>query len=632
MESTQLSDKPSQHKGFHLVRLNFSDDKLPEFKEIKSKDIVWFGKDNDYPTKLLEYFNRSAFHNAIINGKANFISGAGIEYNPQLPPNEKAIVEQYIKAPNKFMTLEELIYRDAMSLVISGSIPHQIAWNNSKKGFKVYPVPFEHVRMNKEMTKFYVKPEWKKGQTNDVGTPYSAFNPLTAKSAESQIHYFKMFRQGAVTYALPEYIGAIQWLGIDTEIANFHYNNLKNGFAAGTMVEIMVGTGLDDQSKDIIERKFKQKTGGSDRGGEILLNFIEDQNQKSNVIPMRPNDLDKQFEQLYQQAMKAIFTGHGVTSPVLFGIATEGALGQRQEMLDAYELFFATYVEMRQRILENLHNSYLKQMGVSDPQLKIKKSQPISMDAIMLFEKGLLSKEAAAARLGISKEELPVAVQAPAAQPVKFSAIPKDYEAPEDADKWKDEDHEIFAQFGENESDFETIGQLEHDWFTESEGVGFQFANLDDMEAKILDLIAKNPKLNITDIADAENMTVDEIGQIVSKLAERKLLKTGDGGSMVITPRGNIEIQDFGKEFRNIYVKYKYNGPKDDRNRPFCAEMLKMGKVYSRAEIDKLSLLLGYNVWKRRGGWMTVAGSEPALHLPYCRHTWSQVVLRKRIN
>jgi predicted transcriptional regulator len=662
------------NKGTQIIRFNFSDDKLPVFVEEKSKDLVRFGSDNNYPAKLIDYFNNSTFHGAIVARKADFIAGAGIEYNEDLPPAEKAIVERYIKRPNNFMNLATLIHRDALHLCLFGAIPHQVAWQTSGKGFDVYFVPYEKLRTNKDLSKIYFKDDWTK-DLSKTGTAYDAFNPELRTGI--QINYFRMFRPGMDTYPLPDYINTIKSIAVDTKISTFHNSNLDNGFAAGTMIEIVTGPITDTDTKDKIENKLKKKVGGAENGGSILLNFIESDNQKSNVVQLTGNDLDKRFQQLYDQARDAIFSGHGVTSPTLFGIATPGALGQRAEMLDAYELFYATYVEMRQRVIEEVHNGYLKAMGVSDPGLKIKKSQPIGLDVVTMIEKGFITKEAAAQRMGVSLDEMPQEVQAtetqrtieaintlsplvannvlakmtdneiralaglPAIdggdkingasvpQPVTFSAIPDDYEPPADADKWKDEDCELFAQFGEVADDYEVLVELQHDWLDEKHS--FTFADIGDIEAKILDLIAKNEKIDVTQLADVAKLNIDDVISIVGKLADKGLLKTANsgGGALIITPDGTLAVKDYGKEFRQVYVKWKYNGPQDDRNRPFCSEMLKMNRIYSRAEIDKLSTMLGYDVWKRRGGWYHVPGTE--VNLPYCRHTWTQQVVRKKI-
>jgi hypothetical protein len=53
-----------------------------------------------------------------------------------------------------------------------------------------------------------------------------------------------------------------------------------------------------------------------------------------------------------------------------------------------------------------------------------------------------------------------------------------------------------------------------------------------------------------------------------------------------------------------------------------------MDKFFSRADIETMSMRLGYSVWDRRGGWWTKPDGERS---PSCRHRWVQnFVIRKK--
>lgn len=54
---------------------------------------------------------------------------------------------------------------------------------------------------------------------------------------------------------------------------------------------------------------------------------------------------------------------------------------------------------------------------------------------------------------------------------------------------------------------------------------------------------------------------------------------------------------------------FYYSGPDDDKTRPFCKLMLKIDKVFSQEEIDKISEELNYDVLEYRGSYN-------------CRHKW----------
>jgi hypothetical protein len=78
-----------------------------------------------------------------------------------------------------------------------------------------------------------------------------------------------------------------------------------------------------------------------------------------------------------------------------------------------------------------------------------------------------------------------------------------------------------------------------------------------------------------------------------------------------------------------VMVKYSYEvkpniGPAIiATTRPFCKKMVELNRLYSRAEIEAISLRLGYSVWDRKGGWW---GKKPE-----CRHRWqSNIVVKKK--
>ena len=64
---------------YKIAHIQFENHKVPEFKEIKGRDIILYGENNLYPQYLIELVNRSSKHNAIISGKAQMIKGQGIE-------------------------------------------------------------------------------------------------------------------------------------------------------------------------------------------------------------------------------------------------------------------------------------------------------------------------------------------------------------------------------------------------------------------------------------------------------------------------------------------------------------------------------------------------------------------------
>lgn len=203
---------------------------------------------------------------------------------------------------------------------------------------------------------------------------------------------------------------------------------------------------------------------------------------------------------------------------------------------------------------------------------------------------------------------------------------------------------QVFAAHGDLKNDFKIVKSKPVKFSSHQQAAldeltfyqAFKSATLTVTETNILDLISKDKRITPQVIADTIGSDVAYVEARIRKLEkagyintteqtigtdlqpERVLLKPLDE----IMPPGSAE-----PETTEIYIKYSYEGPQDNRNRPFCAKLMALDRLYSRTDIENISQQLGYSVWDRRGGWWTTPSGE---HSPSCRHRWeSHVVVRK---
>ena len=54
---------------------------------------MYFGKNNGFPEKLIEYYNESPTHNAIVNGKVGYICGEGFIYEDPSEMKERKVAK-----------------------------------------------------------------------------------------------------------------------------------------------------------------------------------------------------------------------------------------------------------------------------------------------------------------------------------------------------------------------------------------------------------------------------------------------------------------------------------------------------------------------------------------------------------
>jgi len=581
--------------SFELLRINFAESKLPVFKENKNKGIMYYGESNDFPQHLLEFYNRSPKHGAIVRQKARFV--AGEETIVEGNPNAVKIID-YV---NPYEGVQEFKNKLALDYELFNGFAYEVHYNKLGQLAALYHVDFSKVRTLDHDLYMYAE-DWKKAKHEDM-KHYRPFNPKKAQPMEVQLFYFREYAPGLGVYPLPPYQHCLQYIEIDVEIANFHNNNIRNGFSNGTLVQLFKGQPSQEIAYEF-ERKFKAKTTGTDNAGGVLIQFNEMNEKEATINHLQPSEMDKQFLQLNETVQDEIFVGHNFPK-ILLGYATEGALGQRNEMIQAYELLHKSYINRRQNKIETCLENTLEVVypGI---QISTKDSEFLGLDFVALYQANIATLEETRNALGLPTRPEP--------QAVTFSSHVKC-----ECEMWKDSDIEVFSKFGMSADEFEDVPML--------------FA-LDTKEKKVLAVVTADEKATVKNIADAVKLDEPEVIEILKKLqSDGKLNWTNN--AIKITDIGRADIQDEG--LPKIEVRYKYDLSPDapdlmpgGKSREFCIKMMDMSKLYTRAEIDQISGIVGYNAWLRRGGWYTVPNSEPPLHIPHCRHEWAQKVVRRK--
>ena len=160
-------------------------------------------------------------------------------------------------------------------------------------------------------------------------------------------------------------------------------------------------------------------------------------------------------------------------------------------------------------------------------------------------------------------------------------------------------------------------------------------SSLNQLQANILDLISKDKRITPEVIASTLKVSTNDVELTIKDLVDNEYLKQNQskvGTDVIIerqltAPISELEGKNPSKKVTEILIRYSYEGPQDSRNRTFCARLLKLNKFYSRSDIESISMIMGYSVWDRRGGWFT----EPdGSHRPYCRHEWKANIVKRK--
>ena len=650
--------------------LTFAEAKQPEYKEKKGEGYMQYGQNNDYPQYLLDLFNKSAKHNAIIKGKVNYIVGNGWA-------GEEAIVKQV----NRDETLNDLTKKVALDLELFGGAYIQVIWSvMGGQVAELWHCDYTKIRTNKDNTQFWYKEDWK--DRKEQAQIYNAFNPNNPQGV--QILYVKEYRPGMNVYSLPGYFGSLNYIESDVEVSKHVLGNAQTGFSASKLITLPNGEPSPDE-KRAVSRQFDNMYTGAD-GKKYLLAFVNDVTRKPIVDDLGASDLTKEdFSRVDELIQTNIFSGHQITSPDLFGIAMPGQLGNRQQMRDSYEIFNNTYVRYKQMQIEGVFNMLGKYAGVQ-VELKLQPVDPIGIDFSESVIKEVAPKEWILEKLGIDPTQygIPTATEQPmAASPLSVNEhikglkgrewqnmqrIIRDFNrgkitreqassmlkggyalSDEEVATWlgseeaqfNEQDFGVFFEFGEDRQDYDVLKSKTRF----SDDFDYQmFADVTQLQSNILDLISKDKRITPEVIADTLKEDIGAVKRVIDALIEKGFIKTsevkqgkGIDSNVIVerqltAPIGQI-VEAMKPQTTQILIRYSYewkpgfNNSDLTNSREFCKYLINANKFYTRSDIEAMSARLGYSVWDRRGGWWTMPNGK---HSESCRHTWvSNIVKRK---
>ena len=348
--------------------------KVPIFDERNGQDYVSYGIENDYPYYLLNLYRRSAKHNAIINGKTGFIIGKGWTSEN---PNAASFIDSPT-FPNRYDSLDDLTQKTTLDLEVFNGMALYVTWAKNGTIAMMEHCPFEKVRVNKKGDMFYIA-EWYDAEMNRKFPSKSEVETIPCFDPNNrigkQLFYYKVYSPSVKNYPLPEYLGGTAYIELDVEIANFAINEIKNNFFPSAFINFPNGVPMPEEQTDI-ERAMFAKFGGSDNAGRWMFNFSDGKDLAPEITILPTSDLDKRYQQLEKTVEQNIFVAHRVTSPMLFGVKTEGQLGGKNEMVESYEIFKATYVEDRVQRIEKNFNYLAAFNGIND--LKLQPVEPVT--------------------------------------------------------------------------------------------------------------------------------------------------------------------------------------------------------------------------------------------------------------
>ena len=342
----------------------------PVVTEDKRNEWVNYGEDNNYFQFLIDRYSNSATHSAVVNNISRLIYGKGLSaLDASKKPNDYAQMLTLFTAND--------LRRVIQDLYLLGQGAFQVHYDKGHKNVvKVYHIPVQLLRPEKcdkdgNIVGYYYSDNWEDPK-KFVPKRFDAFGE---GKSEIEILMIQPYSVGAKYFSRVDYQGALEYTVLEEKISEYLINEVSNGFSPTTIVNFNNGTPTDEQKDEIARATISKLTGST--GKKVVVSFNEDEAKKTTIDSIPLQDAADHYQYLSDECRSKILTGHCVTSPLIFGIATTtGFSANADELKNSVILFDNMVIRPKQEVILEALDSILAFNGVS-LKLYFKTLQPL---------------------------------------------------------------------------------------------------------------------------------------------------------------------------------------------------------------------------------------------------------------
>ena len=345
----------SNEKTYEVIGQKFEALQLPEIRDVRGKDWMFYGTENLYPQTLIDLYNNSAMHHTCVQAIKDGIIGEGIEI----------IGDEVVNTKGE--TVNEIFEKISQDFVLFNGYSLNVIWNKEgNRIVEIYHLPFNNVRSGKwdeddNVTEYFYSSDWTNVRKYKPNA-YRSFDPLDNKGENAnQIYYCYTYTPGNDYYPLPDYVGALNDIQLDGRVSKFHNANISNGLAPSLFLQFRNGIPTPEARRDIYN-EIEDTFAGEDKAGRFFLSFSEP-GKELEVTPIEAAN-DDYYITLETRISSRILTAHRITSPLLLGIKdASGFSSNADEIRISYDHFEGTVVEPKRKKILSSFGYILRMMG-----------------------------------------------------------------------------------------------------------------------------------------------------------------------------------------------------------------------------------------------------------------------------
>jgi len=613
----------------NLININLEYSTAPQIQEARGKNWIEYGTDdykNLYPQFIIDLYYNSGTHSAIINATAQMIAGQDITAKDTDSVELNAKLENFFKNANSKETLHEVLKKCAFDFKLQGGFALNVIYSKSGQVAEIYHVPVERLRVGLpnelgRIDKYYICADWSNVRRNKP-QEVAAFNPLD-RTTPSQILYTGLYSPNMEMYYTPDYSSACNWALIDQKVSEYHLGNIERGFSGSYFINMNNGVPTAEERLQI-ERSIEKKFSGSGNAGKFVLSFSDSKDRAAEITPIDVSNADKQYLALQELLVQNIMTGHRVTSPMLLGVKTEGQLGGRDELMQAFEIYQNTVVKpYQEHILKTLEKILLVNDIKAD--LQIVQSSPIMTTFTVEDMRNVMTKDEIRERLGLERLEQENLESEKLAKVGDIDGMPVYSTVEEALIKAKELGCEGFHEHELNGEKVYMPCAKHEDTKTR---MNVEKTELD-LFLETVEDIPEDWQLVEEEVVDGEHVEFDFEGELNKIATEKVELSTGRAIPDAKSEQDGISKKTFDYfRVRYIYAEDEFLKRKTGKKRDFCQKMLAAKKLYRKEDIDRMFKLnkefspkgskAGYDKFLFKGG-------------AQCHHYWLRQIYKTKL-
>ena len=558
-----------------ISSIDLAQDLSPDIYEASNGQWVEYGNNdwnNTYPLFLIDLYQNSSTHSAIINATAEMIAGKEIIAEEGTDTNNLAALNSFINNPNSKESLHDLVKKLALDFKLQGGYCISVIWSHDRKSIaEINHVPVEKVRSGVpdilgKVHEHYVSADWNDIHNNEPQA-IPVFN-MNDRTHPSQLIYTGLYSPNLNSMFLPDYIAGANWMLVDKMVSDYHLNNIQSGFSGSHVINFNNGTPSRQEQK-ALENSIKKKLTGVN-GEKLLMTFTDQDVNTPEITTLSSGDNHEQFISLQELLTQNILTSHRVTSPMLMGIKSDNGFGSNvSELNDAFEIYNNTVVAPFQAHIKKTLDKILSVNGISN-DIEFVQNKPITSKFDTETLKSVMTTDEIRKELGL--------------EPLEQEEVVSEGDESKEVEMCSHGVLDKFlAEHGEDTPEgYEVLSEGAAD--DESEDFNFE------------------TELNVQQV---------NLASAGSAFPNRK--SEQDGKS---------KQTDYVSD--TYRVRYRYVG-NNNPEREFCQKMMKANKLYRKEDIIKMGTQAvnkgwgkggadTYSIWKFKGG-----GA--------CKHKWFRVIL-----